>query len=118
CYMTNENALSWLQARNHCLAFNADLVSITGSRDQALITELMSNSTAPAFWIGGNQMKENSGWVWSDGAPFSFFNWDEGKPDNLTGSELCIEVDRSNYAWSDQDCSNQLAFICKKPGQK
>ena len=33
---------------------------------------------AGMFWIGGHDESDEGGWVWSDGSPFSFFNFKRG----------------------------------------
>ncbi|ELT93099.1 hypothetical protein CAPTEDRAFT_117025, partial [Capitella teleta] len=115
CYMINENVLSWEVARTHCMAFKGDLASITGPDDKAFIRELTMSSTSSVFWIGGNEINQSSGWTWSDGSPFSFLDWDVGKPDNSVDPEWCIETLKvRNSQWNDQDCSKQLPSICQK----
>lgn len=34
---------------------------------------------ALAYWVGGNDMDTESGWRWTDGQPFAYFNWNDGK---------------------------------------
>ncbi|ELT93458.1 hypothetical protein CAPTEDRAFT_220791 [Capitella teleta] len=115
CYMLNEQLLSWDDARTQCMAINGDLASVTSTTDQEFIRELITNATSSGIWIGGNEIDQTAGWTWTDGSPFDFFYWLDGKPDDLTGPEWCIEVVKdSNTKWDDAECSIPLQSICKK----
>ena len=47
------------------------------------------------FWIGLSQLSTLSGFVWSDGSPVGFANWNQGEPNNYYG-ENCVEMDSSS----------------------
>ena len=44
------------------------------------------------FWIGLNQLTVANGFVWSDGTPVNFVNWNGGEPNNVNGGENCVEM--------------------------
>jgi hypothetical protein len=48
------------------------------------------------FWIGLSTLSTNSGFVWSDGSPVSYTNWNAGEPNNFLGQENCVEMNAYN----------------------
>ncbi|NWZ76956.1 MRC1 protein, partial [Poecile atricapillus] len=72
--INSESALTWHQARKSCQQQNAELLSITGTQEQAYIGELTKEFGFP-FWIGLNALDFNSGWQWAGGSPFRYLNW-------------------------------------------
>ena len=55
------------------------------------------------------------GFVWSDGRPYGYMNWEEGEPSDEDGSlgEDCVEMYSTNGKWNDIPCGNINAYICK-----
>ena len=45
-----------------------------------------------AFWIGLNQLTVANRFIWSDGSPVNFVNWNNGEPNNVNGGENCVEM--------------------------
>jgi hypothetical protein len=33
-----------------------------------------------------------NGFIWSDGSPVNFVNWNSGEPNNVNGGENCVEM--------------------------
>jgi hypothetical protein len=52
--------------------------------------------TLDRFWIGLNQLTVSFGFIWSDGSPVNFVNWDKGEPNDSNGGENCAEMFSSN----------------------
>ena len=56
------------------------------------------------FWIGLSALTTTAGFVWSDGTPVNFVNWNNGEPNNANGGENCVEMFASSSIYS--------LFIC------
>ncbi|XP_023932410.1 macrophage mannose receptor 1-like [Lingula anatina] len=72
------------------------------------------------FWLGGNDLKSEGGWRWTDGSPFSYLNWDVGyfSEPNSRWSEDCMQI-TSEFGpglWNDITCDIRIGYICKKKG--
>ena len=96
-----------------------DLVSITSRREQEKIRDFLDKFEHFDFWIGGNDLKREGHFKWSDGSPFSFTFWYTREPNNRgsRGQEDCVILKRSYYnrAWNDLACSFKHPFICRVP---
>lgn len=53
-----------------------------------------------------------SDFVWSDGTPFVFTNWNGGEPSG--GNENCVEMLDSGK-WNDIPSADQRTHMCEKP---
>ena len=108
---------TWFEARRRCAAMHGDLASIRNREEQIKITNAVSRYTYSNFWIGGNDLKKEGRFVWSDGSPFSFTFWSAREPNNKgsRGQEDCINLRKSTYrrTWNDLACSFRHPFICK-----
>lgn len=52
--------------------------------------------------------------MWSDGSPFSFFNFRKGGLSGKSGEENCIAMSAPSAWWYDDYCSTLHGSICKK----
>lgn len=92
-------AISWDAARTLALALpgNWDLATITSVAEQAVVDAAITayyGASTPAlrneFWIGGY----NSGsWAWVTGELWSYTNWWNGEPNNVSGIEGHLALD-------------------------
>ena len=64
------------------------------------------------FWIGLNNINKENGFQWTDGTATSFFNWNNGEPNNFNGIEDCVEI-YSNGAWNDNFCYINNGWMCR-----
>ncbi|XP_047460970.1 mucin-5AC-like isoform X4 [Mugil cephalus] len=100
-----EQEMSWFDAVLYCRRLYTDLASVRNMEESYEIRRVAKNMSV---WIGLFRTKE-----WSDRSQSNYSYWKEGQPDNLRGGENCIATDLSNTGlWSDEVCSNELAFIC------
>ena len=97
-----------------------DLASINSASEQAFITAAAQLISMNDWWIG---LYRTGGmtpvWIWEDGsaAPQTsgaappYNNWEVGEP-NGTGN--CARL-RPTGVWADQDCGEDLRFVCEGP---
>ena len=68
------------------------------------------------YWIGLNDRRSESQFVWSDGTSYNasvYSNWKPGEPNDAGASEDCVEL--HNTGWNDRDCKTEFGYICEKP---
>ncbi len=100
---SEEDRVSWEEARNAALAFGGDLASITSAEENEFIEQLIMDSPFVAegpdgtlrfnlgtgWWIGGIRTLETIdpavGWSWVTGEPFDFTDWAPGEPNDYSG---------------------------------
>ncbi|TKS79617.1 Macrophage mannose receptor 1 [Collichthys lucidus] len=100
------NEKTWFEARDYCRAIGGDLLSIHNSAD------LFVGRYGKA-WIGLRAPDPTTGYVWSDGSPFNFQNWQEGEPNNHNNDESCVEFRLSSGSWNDVNCESYNDWICQ-----
>lgn len=103
--------LTWFEARDYCRTIGAELLSLHSDLEVATITRGKA-------WVGLSAPDPNSGWVWSDGSPFNYQNWQEGEPNNHMGVESCIEHSAYGYSeghWNDVHCESYNDWLCQIP---
>ena len=97
----------------------ADLLTINSLKENDIILELIKNST-DNYWIGITD-SETEGifkWISTNSTKPSFRRWGPGEPNDLHGSEDCVELRKSKYfKWNDIGCLFYNRFICEKGGE-
>lgn len=119
CYQViSDHPKTWPDAQWDCNRRGGNLSSISGPREQNFIQAILAAgmSNVPYnFWIGATDGNQEGGWEWIDGAPFAFFHWDQGEPNESGVGEDCVEmVSMWEYRWNDKRCDKPNAYICKK----
>ncbi|NWI51722.1 MRC1 protein, partial [Calyptomena viridis] len=109
-----QSALTWHQARKSCQQQHAELLSVTEIHEQVYLRDLI-DSKRSSLWIGLNSLNLNSGWQWSGGIPFRYFNWAPGRNPESVSEKLCAVLNpRRDAKWENQPCELKLGYICKK----
>ena len=104
----------WQDAVKACSAEGANLVSIHSAAEnsfvQSIISYMKGNRKVGWSWIGFNDIVVDGRFVWSDGSPNGYANWNPGEPSG--GREDCAYI-HSGGSWNDNPCSNTVPFTCK-----
>lgn len=114
CYNFNiPLRLAWTAARDRCLQYGADLVSIHSSDEkQFVLTQAHKVNWRHSLWTGLSDRNVEGGYVWSDRSPLQFTSWNSRQPDNWKGLEDCVEMYMGG-TWNDLTCSEIRHFACK-----
>jgi len=70
------------------------------------------------YWIGLNDRRNESLFVWSDGMPYNgsvYSNWYPGEPNDRAGED-CVEL--YGTRWNDDSCKKEYSYICERPKGK
>ena len=111
---------NWENARRDCLRYGGDLVSIASQSEMSFIHNRSPNSLKHVYWIGLNDRRNESQFVWSDGTPYNasvYSNWFSGEPNDRDGED-CVELySNGGNGWNDNGCEKEFGYICeiKKP---
>ena len=108
--------LSWTEAQQRCRQYGAHLISIHSMDELKFVIQQAKKAGFIHFmWIGLNDRNLEGGYVWADGTPVQFTNWQNGEPNDDFGQEDCIAVDLSDATkgWGDQSCGMFRYFGCK-----
>jgi Ca2+-binding RTX toxin-like protein len=89
-YGLTSTASAWTAAESEALSHGGHLVSITSALEQDFIvrTFLAPPDDRRIFWIGINDAAVEGRFVWSDGEPVAYTNWQPpNEPNNFGGVE-------------------------------
>uniref|UniRef100_A0A8C3MZB8 Uncharacterized protein n=1 Tax=Geospiza parvula TaxID=87175 RepID=A0A8C3MZB8_GEOPR len=112
--INHQSALTWHQARKSCQQQNAELLSVMEIHEQIYLRGELISKIQSSLWIGLNSLNLNSGWQWSGGFPFRYFNWAQGSPEPESEKLCAVLNPRRDAKWENQPCELKLGYICKK----
>jgi hypothetical protein len=112
CYRYVQLAKTWTDAQADCQAWGGSLVSINSAAENALIDTIRARNTV---WLGFNDLAVEGTFVWVNGDPVTYTNWDGGEPNNSNGVEDCAQMWRTKGYWNDGNCSFAYYFVCERP---
>jgi cysteine-rich repeat protein len=109
CYLAFP-ARTWAAAADDCVTLGGHLASIPDLATDQLLAPLAPSSA----WIGLTDAAIEGTWVWNDGTPFAFTNWNSGEPNN-SGNEDCVHL-LGDGRWNDLPCTDaSVAYLCEVP---
>ena len=103
---------TWAQARAYAQSLGGDLAMIKSADMQNFIYNNVIKQASNAMWIGINDAAKEGTWVYNDGTPLTYTNWNNGEPNN-SGDEDYGElyVSGSTGKWNDLNGTQSLPFL-------
>ena len=97
------SATSWTAAENFAQLLGGHLVSINSQAEQDFVWTSFGNlgGVDRRVWIGFTDRNSEGAFVWSDGSPAKYTNWNAGEPNNSGGVEHYAELLGSSGRWND-----------------
>lgn len=89
-----------------------------------IVTSLLVTSwDAGDVWIGLTDQGSRGVYRWSDNTAVDFAHWWNGQPNDRNANGSCVRAtmtisSRDKMYWTDDDCSYNLAYVCKQYGSK
>jgi hypothetical protein len=116
CYTPFSFSATWTEARDFCEEYGGYLVSIRDAKENAFIRDLAtSQCDTNDFFIGLTDEIEEGTFVWTDGSPLNYTNWQQGEPSN-SNDEDYVEM-WSTGTWNDQGVNvSRSCVICEFNG--
>jgi hypothetical protein len=125
CYYFDPGAmLGWNAALSLCKSLGPgwDLAAMNSTTEHQLVTAALDPLVAADTWIGGNDLAAEGVYVWSNGDPWSYEDWDSGQPNMQAcagGDEDCVDIDFSRSPpdgdFGDDCCDQAQPFLCERP---
>ncbi len=97
------NATTWNASEALAQSLGGHLVSIGSQAEQDFVHANFGNVAGAdrRVWIGFSDAASEGSFVWSDGTPTKYTNWNPGEPNNSGGVEHYAEMLGSNGKWND-----------------
>uniref|UniRef100_A0A1I7TPZ8 C-type lectin domain-containing protein n=1 Tax=Caenorhabditis tropicalis TaxID=1561998 RepID=A0A1I7TPZ8_9PELO len=110
CYSFSTTQLSFTDSRDHCHSINQNLAVIHNTQQNNFLASLVRNrysSSYGRFWIGLSRPALNASFVWDDGTPAVWTNFDSLARDNLFVGESTMDG-----KWRTSNGKQLLDFVC------
>ncbi|XP_022111926.1 alpha-N-acetylgalactosamine-specific lectin-like [Acanthaster planci] len=118
CYKLFDEVKNWAAAEQRCVADGAHLASVHSAAENNFVNQMALQGTAGGqeTWIGLNDLQTENSFVWTDGSPIDYTNWELDEPNDFYPGEDCSHLNHvaSNGEWNDFYCDQEFRFICKK----
>ena len=113
-YMFCPGPVDWGTARAACRSYGYTLATVENADENDRLWELINALLGGAdTWHGLNDRASEDNWVWVDGSPAAYFNWDGGQPNDWGGQDCANWGDGDDGRWNDADCGDTLAYVCE-----
>ena len=97
----SEDWKTWPDAEAACQVHGAHLASLASKKQNDAVIGLLAPEEFEFCWIGLTDAAVEGSWVWSDGEPVTYTNWQGGQPNNhKNGPDECAAAEAG------QDCTN------------
>jgi len=104
--------IHWLTAKTRCEEWGGYLVSINSQAENDFL-EKMLGGRRKALHLGATDRDREGRWVWADGSPMTYENWENGQPDNNKGHEHYLECKHGPWPeWNDAP-GETYGYICE-----
>lgn len=123
CFVLFTTPLTRDEARATCdtLGPLTRLAQIDDADENALVTTLIGAATV---FIGARDTAVEGTFVWDDGAPLTYTNWNPGEPNNAGGvaeEDCATMLGALAGVWDDRPCAGPVdagayAFVCEHGG--
>lgn len=109
-YYLSQTGYQWVDADKIARSSGGHLATISSDGENTFILNAITPlSISP--WIGFNDLANKGTYVWSDGEPVSYTNWDINEPSNTGGVEDCAVIYYWNGKWNDGNPLTYDQFI-------
>ncbi|HEX9890428.1 MAG TPA: lectin-like protein, partial [Nitriliruptorales bacterium] len=79
-YTLTPRSMSWTEAEAEASRLGGHLVTIDDAAEQAWVSETFGGWGGWYAWLGATDQAVEGSWVWADGQPIDYQNWDTGQP--------------------------------------
>ena len=81
----------------------------------SIVNDPNLESDVELLWIGLNDVDNEGAFVWADGNPMTWSNWDVGQPniDRIHQDCVVLKSPRVDALWHDTACENNNSYVCE-----
>ncbi|AGC77004.1 putative secreted protein (Por secretion system target) [Nonlabens dokdonensis] len=116
-YYLSNTAATAVQAYDYATNNNYNLVSVNSeAENQFIVSSLASNGLGDAL-LGFSDVAAEGTFIWQDGSPVTYTNWNSGEPNNFGSGEDYVHIFGSNGLWNDTSSTASYRYIVEIPSQ-
>jgi hypothetical protein len=104
--------LSWNEAQRQCARMGGQLAVVESAEENAFLAEL----SRCHVWLGAARQPRDGAWLWVDGSPLVYANWDEGEPNGAVAGEDSLMMTKYGR-WNDLPAGAAIVdgYLCEWP---
>ena len=95
-YQRTSVSTSWRNSNDEARSLGGNLVTV----NELLENQWLSQTFGGGLWIGFTDELQEGNYVWQDGAPNTFVNWNAGEPNNSGNEDYAVLLDGGK--WNDE----------------
>uniref|UniRef100_A0A4W5NEM2 C-type lectin domain-containing protein n=1 Tax=Hucho hucho TaxID=62062 RepID=A0A4W5NEM2_9TELE len=116
-HLINETK-TWEQALDYCNKNYHGLLRLESEADHKIVEQKLSRIVKPVsgpVWVGLRQSRLFGFWLWTNGMPVQWSNWEGYRQPKQPLSNHCgaMATQKGDFKWSDKDCMSTRYFICE-----
>ncbi len=102
-YQVFTDVVAWHDAKRRCQTLKGHLAIVTSKEQNDFITRFVKDAGLAEAWLGATDEKSEGSWIWVDGTPMDYTNWNAGQPNNKgAGEHYLLLWAAQNGKWADQ----------------
>ncbi|KAM9828496.1 galactose-specific lectin nattectin-like [Syngnathus typhle] len=116
CFIYEHDERTFADAESVCNILGGNLASIHSVLENQVVIEIIREAagTFEDTWIGYHDTILEGDFIWTDGSPDGFTDFDMGQPDEAVSPGDCVDIDSANEQWHDDSCLDLNPYICAK----
>lgn len=109
-YKVFEYSMSSTEAKQYCENIGGHLATISSKEEDIAIFAYILKTGKTSCVLGGTDETTEGHWIWQNGEPFSYTNWNNGEPNDQNGEDY-LQYSSTNGRWNDIKWQN--CFLCE-----
>ena len=101
-YLIVHESMSWAEANRHARSLGGHLVTINDEEEHLFVAELARSHRFVHLFIGLSDEADEGHFVWANGEPLVYTNWNSGEPNNAGLGENYVNLEQKyGFRWND-----------------
>ena len=126
CFRYFDSPKTWINSELYCQNLGGHLAIIGDESEEQVVRSLITHDhdhdldddSRSWVWIGLHDQNQEDVFVWVDGSPISYENWNPRQPDNVyngyhNATENCVLIDDHKEGWNDYPCMHLDSYLCE-----
>ena len=105
------DSTGWLESEAEAITLGGHLATINNQAENDFVFGTFGSfgGTTRSLWIGLNDADVEGNFVWTNGEPVTYLNWELRAPNNVNGNEHYVHMEPNASGWPEPGKWNDLA---------